>query len=44
MVKGETMPDKWFIGFIVIFIFVYGFALGWKAGCSFEGREDGEIH
>lgn len=30
------MVDKWFIGFIVICIFVAGFALGWKAGRSFE--------
>jgi len=36
--------DKWFIGFIVIFMFVSGFVLGWKAGRSFEEREDAEIY
>ena len=38
------MPDKWFIGFIVICMFVGGFVLGWKAGRSFEEKNDGEIH
>lgn len=34
--------DKWFIGFIVICMFVGGFVLGWAAGRSFERFERGE--
>lgn len=32
------MVDKWFIGFIVICMFVSGFVFGWKAGCLFKER------
>jgi len=37
------MVDEWIIRLIVICVFASGFALGWKAGCSFERREDAKI-
>ena len=39
--KREKMIDKISIGFIVILVFVAGFALGWKGGQSWE-KQNGD--
>lgn len=34
------MLEDFSLGFIIILIYVAGFVLGWKAGSSFERREE----
>lgn len=44
--KERVMIDKFSIGFIVILVYIAGFAFGWKGGQSWEkqkGENDDEF-